>query len=195
MIKFDARRNMHMKHLGMTLLLAVLALALLASSGCQPTLKRTSVSDPPSLSITKPDYTLGFEPLKRGRPAFEVFRFTLSNRGREAIRIDWHKTVYMLNGRSYGMFVSKETEPGRVKDPDKRYDTVAPGATFTRDIAPVKLIAYAPAKYSMNASEDSATFTAGPIPPGRSGIRLRLIQGEKNLLEDLTVKIVEKELE
>lgn len=63
------------------------------------------------------------------------------------------------------MFVSKDTEPGRVKDPDKRYETVAPGSTYTKEIAPVKLIAYAPLKYSMNASRDNATFSAGPIPP------------------------------
>ena len=93
------------------------------------------------------------------------------------------------------MFVSKDTEPGRVKDPDKRYETVAPGSTYTKEIAPVKLIAYAPAKYSMNSSRDNATFSAGPIPPGQNGIRLWLIQGERNLLEELTLKIVETELD
>lgn len=184
-----------MKHLEMTALSAALWLALLASSGCQTNLKRTSVSDPPSLSVTKPDYAIGFEPLKRGRPSFEVFRFTLYNRSNEAIRIDWHRTVYMLNGRPYGMFVSKDTEPGRVKDPDKRYDTVAPGSTYTKEIAPVKLIAYAPAKYSMNAPLDGSTFRAGPIPPGQNGIRLWFSQGDKNMLEELTLKIVETKLE
>ncbi len=186
---------MYMKHFEMTVLSATRGLALLAGSGCQTNLKRTSVSDPPSLSVTKPDYTLGFEPLKRGRPSFEVFRFTLANKSNEVIRIDWHRTVYMFNGRSYGMFVSKDTEPGRVKDPDKRYETVAAGTTYTKDIAPVKPIAYAPAKYTMNASGDTPTFSAGPIPPGQSGIRLWLTQGDRNVLEELTLKIAGKELE
>lgn len=183
-----------MKHFEKTVLSATLGLALLAGLGCQTNLKRTSVSDPPSLSVTKPDYILGFEPLKRGRPSFEVFRFTLTNRSNEAIRIDWHQTVYMLNGRPYGMFVSKDTEPGRVKDPDKRYETVTAGSTFTKDIAPVKLIAYAPAKYTRNAPQDGPPFSAGPIPPGQSGIRLWLTQGDRNVLEELTLKIVEAEL-
>ena len=93
------------------------------------------------------------------------------------------------------MFVSKDTEPGRVKDPDKRYESVAAGSTYTKEIAPVKLIAYAPAKYSMNAALDAPTFRAGPIPPGQSGIRLWFSQGDKNILEELTLKIVETELD
>ncbi len=51
-----------MKHFEKTVLSATLGLALLAGSGCHRNLKRTSVSDPPSLSVTKPDYILGFEP-------------------------------------------------------------------------------------------------------------------------------------
>lgn len=93
------------------------------------------------------------------------------------------------------MFVSKDTEPGRVKDPDKRYETVTAGTTYTKEIAPVKLIAYAPAKYTMSTSPDTATFSAGPIPPGQSGIRLWFTQGGRYVLEELTLKIVEAEID
>ncbi len=101
----------------------------------------------------------------------------------------------MLNGRPYGMFVSKDTEPGRVKDSEKRYETVAAGSTFIRDIAPVKLIAYAPAKYTKNAPQDGLPFSAGPIPMGRSGIRLWFTQGDRNVLEELSLKIVQAEFD
>ncbi|MHC4211926.1 MAG: hypothetical protein ACYSWP_01010 [Planctomycetota bacterium] len=170
----------------------VFGLFLLSLMGCAP--KTVFISRPPIKTAIKPGYELKFEPLKRDSKSFEVFRLTIKNKTDEEFQIDWHKTSYLRNGRKYGMFVSKDTEAGKVMDPEKRYDIIAPGETYTKIIAPLKLVAWAVPKYSATKRIDESPFSAGPIPAGKSGILLVIKQEEKELTERISVDIIEEEI-
>lgn len=150
-----------------------------------------SVSEPAVQTVVKPEYEIQFEPIKQVGTAFSIFRLTIKNQTDASLRIDWHRTPYLFKGERHGMFVSKDSEPGNVRDRTKRYEAIEPGATYTKDIAPLELVAYAYTKY--NQEIDTAPFSAGPIPAGKSGIILRLRHKDKDFNERIEVEITDRE--
>ena len=90
------------------------------------------------------------------------------------------------------MFVSKDSEPGNVRDPEKRYETIGPRASYTKEIAPMELVAYAYSKYTQGI--ETPPFSAGPIPAGNNGILLVLRQNDREFTERVEVDIVKKEI-
>jgi len=151
------------------------------------------VSEPTIQSVAKPDSEIQLELLKQGAKAFSVFRLTVKNPKDEPLQIDWHKSLYLFNGKRHGIFVSKDSEPGNVRDPEKRYEPIAPGATYIKNIAPMELVAYAYSKYTRDT--DTPGFSAGPISSGKSGILLVLRQNEKEFSERIGIDIIEREIE
>jgi hypothetical protein len=163
------------------------SLFLLGFVGCMA--NTVSVSEPPVQTVTKPEYHIKFEPQKQGAMDFSVFRLTIKNQSDEPLRIDWHKSPYLFNGERHGMFVSKDSEPGNVRDPKKRYETIAPGTSYSKDIAPMELVAYAYSKYSQEI--ETPPFSAGPIPAGKSGILLVLMRNDGEFTERIEVDIID----
>ncbi len=167
-----------------------LLLISLAGLGCAPVM--VFVSEPPIQSLETSNYTITFEPLKLGTNSFLFFELDITNRTSKDIQVDWHETLYLYNSRDWGMFVSQDSEPGRVRDPERRYETIAPGQTLQKSIAPLKLVAYAPIKYTQTSNQQK-TFSAGPIPEGQSAIRLVLKQGDAKWVETVRVQITKQE--
>ena len=157
--------------------------------GCAPNM--VSVSKPSIQTVDKPEYEIQFEPLKQGGKAFTVFRLTISNLSDTPLQIDWHKSPYLFNGRRRGMFVSKDSEPGNVHDPEKRFETIAPSKTYSKNIAPLELITYAYSKTTHYV--EMSPFSAGPIPSGQSGIHLTFKLNNREYTERVTVTIKETE--
>ncbi|MCP4453893.1 MAG: hypothetical protein GY809_20725 [Planctomycetes bacterium] len=161
--------------------------AWLGMAGCAP--QKASVSVPAVQGVVKASYEIQLEPVKKGGTSFRFFLLTIVNKSEHNMQIDWHQSGYLYNGKQYGMLVSRDSVPGQVKDPDKRFEVIAARQTYKKDVAPMKLIAYATAR------EDTAmidpVFSAGPIPVGKSGILLTLKQGEMQFVERITVDIVE----
>ena len=163
------------------------SLLLLGWVGCAANM--ISVSEPAVQTVVKPEYEIQFKPLKQGGRAFSVFRLMIKNQTHEPLQIDWHKSPYLFNGERHGMFVSKDSEPGNVRDPEKRYETIEPGASYSKNIAPMELVAYAYSKYTQGI--DTPPFSAGPIPAGKSGMLLVLRQNEREFTERIEVDILE----
>jgi hypothetical protein len=164
---------------------------LLAMVGCAP--QKVSVSMPAAQGVVRDSYEIQLEPVKKGGASFTFFLLTLVNKSEGDIQIDWHQSAYLYNGKKYGMLVSSDSVPGQVKDPDKRYEVIGARQTYSKEIAPMKLIAYATARE--HTAMDGPVFSAGPIPVGKSGILLVFKQGQTGFTERLTVDIVEKDPE
>ena len=162
---------------------------LLAMAGCTP--QKVSVSVPAVQGVVKEAYEIKLEPVKKGGTSFRFFLLTIVNKSGRALQIDWHQSAYLHKGKTYGMLVSRDSVPGQVKDPDKRYEIIEARQTFSKDVAPIKLIAYATARDSQRAGADQPVFSAGPIPVGKSGVLLALKQGDAEFTERITVDIVE----
>ena len=162
-------------------------------TGCAPVM--VSVSDPPLQTATNSYYDVKFEPLKQGLRSFVVFELTVANKTDEELQIDWNQTRYLYNRRPYGLFVFRGIEPEAVKYQTIAPDIISPKDTFTRIIAPHRLLAYAPFREQIKQDPDEPAFSGGPIPAGESGILLVVKRKDQVIKEKLTVKITEVESE
>ncbi len=110
-----------------------------------------------------------FKPLKQGLRSFVVFRLTITNKTGAALQVDWNKTRYLFNGRSYGLLVLRGIKPEAIKYGIVAPDIIPPRDVLTKIIAPQKLIAYAPIREQHKLGPDESALSGGPIPPGESG--------------------------
>ena len=160
-------------------------------TGCAPVM--VSVSDPPLRTVTNSYYDVKFEPLKQDLRSFVVFELTVTNKTNAELQIDWNQTRYLYNGRPYGLFVFRGVEPEAIKNQTIAPDIISSQDTFTRIIAPYRLLAYAPFREQVKYGSDEPAFSGGPIPAGESGILLVVKRKDQVIKENLTVKITEVE--
>ena len=179
-----------MKHKRIAITCLLTVFIVMATVGCTP--KKVSISAPAIQAVEADTYEIRLEPLKKGGTSFTYFLLTIVNRSDQRIQIDWHESAYLFNGKKYGMLVSRDSVPGEVRNPENRYEVISARQTYSNDIAPMKLIAYATARDSQRAPADEPVFSAGPIPTGQSGVLLAFKQGETEHTERITVDIVEK---
>lgn len=169
-----------------------LALVFLLSltAGCV-TPKKTWTSTPVLQRAGNPAYEVRLEPLKDGNRFYVAFRLTLINKTEKTLEIDWNKTRYMYEGRASGGFVFGGIDPETVKDAIPP-DLVPGGGTFSKEISPTKLIAYVPlAERSLEGGKKG--IYPGPIPEGENGVFLVVRQNGKEISENITVYLKEKE--
>jgi hypothetical protein len=162
-------------------------------TGCAPVM--VSVSNPSVRTATNPYYEVKFEPLKQGLRSFVVFELTVTNKTDVELEIDWNQTRYLYNGRPNGLFVFRGIEPGAAQSRTIPTDVISPQDTFTRIIAPHKLLAYAPFREQLKQDPDEPAFSGGPIPAGESGILLVVKRKDQVIKEKLAVKITKVESE
>ncbi|MBW1798362.1 MAG: hypothetical protein JRJ21_08170 [Deltaproteobacteria bacterium] len=173
---------------GMRIVLVVMiGFALTVGIGCAPTL--VSVSNPEIQTAGNPYYDARLEPLSRGRNFFVVFRLTVTNRTDKNLEIDWNKTRYVYNGSSRGVFVFKGIKPEDIKNLTIPPDIIPARGTFSKEISPYRLIARAPIR---EGSSERGIYS-GLLPKGENGIRLLVRQNGKEIVEQITVNIVDKE--
>ena len=175
-----------------SLSIMIIGFALMMGATCAPTM--VSISDPKIQTAANPYYQTQFEPLTRDHNFFVVFHLTVTNKSNKDLQIDWNKTRYLYNGKPYGVFVFKGIEPKDIKNRTIPPDVIRPEATFSKEIAPYKLLARAPIRGRSKAGTDEPAITPGPIPAGESGILLVVRQAGKQIVEKMTVSIKEKEV-
>ena len=69
-------------------------------------------------------------------------------------------------------------------------DTIVSGRTFSKVISPFKLLAHAPIK---DRYTDKPIISPGIMPNGKNGIHLVIMQNGKEIIEEMSVNIQEKE--
>ncbi len=166
--------------------LCMMCLLILTVSGCAPSLVYTST--PSVRTFGNAYFEAMLEPVKPGHSFFTVFRLTLTNRAESAIEIGWNQSKYIHDGQIKGGVVFKGIRPADVKNRTIPPDMVPAGSVLTKDIAPLKLIAYAPYKSGGVAFGESG-ITAGMLPAGENGILLTYRYKGQILQEKITVQI------
>ena len=165
----------------------MICFALAMGTGCATS--KVWVSSP---SIQKADndyYDARLEPLTKDNEFFVSFLLSVTNRTDKNLEIDWNRTQYIHNNMNRGVFVFKGIEPEDIKDSTIPPDMIPPGGTFTKEIAPYRLLARAP----IREREKNSGIKPGILPTGENGILLVIRQNKKNIVEKMMVLITEKE--
>lgn len=161
---------------------------LMVLTACAPAKSTKSwTSIPPVQKGENRYFDARFEPLKKGKRFFVSFRLDVGNKTDRELTIDWNKTRYLHNGRSYGVFVFKGIDPATIKNAIPP-DTIAPGETFSKEIFPVNLVAFTPMRDEVLDKKGRGIYP-GPIPAGESGIHLVVGQSGKEIVQKLTIEI------
>ncbi len=141
-------------------------------------------------------YEAQVETLKRDKKReynfFVLFRLTVKNRTEKNLEIDWNKTRYIYNGRTHGGFVFRGIKPEDIKNLTIPSDIVPVGKTFSKEIAPAKLVAWAPYR-DRSVGKNESGISPGIIPDGENGINLVVRYNGKEVREQITLTIVSKE--
>jgi hypothetical protein len=160
-------------------------------AGCASTSKSSrpaaaTLSTPEVISVSGEGYEIQLRPLKQGHNFFVAFELTIQNRSEQAIFIDWNLSRYLFKGRPAGRVVWRGIDPVAFKNQTLPLEGIDPGATFSREIAPHKLIAMAPLR-SGRVEAGKSGFSAGLLPSGENGLRLVFLKYGELLHETLTV--------
>jgi len=168
--------------------LVLCLLAAVISGGCASVTGPAKwTAQPAAQGVIRPDYRIEFRPVKRGKPYFSAFAFSIQNTAHETIVVDWQATRYLHDGTVNGRFMFEGITADIIRNVLPR-DRVAPGGRLTREIWPIKLVAMAPYR-DQNVTAGKSGFSPGVLPAGRNGIRLVLRNGAKTVTETLSVII------
>ena len=167
-----------------TVLSVVIFLVLIP--GCTKTQMWTST--PQTSVLGKNKYKVHLEALRKTHNFFVSFHLEVTNETEKDMRIDWNKTKYILNGRSQDGFVFEGIDPQNISKQTIPDDIVQAGKTFSKEIAPYRLLARAPLRHR-ERSEGEASIKPGPLPAGENGILLVIYQDDLEITEKVTIKI------
>lgn len=95
------------------------------------------ISSPTIQTAGNPYYEAKLEPLTNGNKFFVSFRFVVTNRTDKNLEVDWNKTRYIHNGRSYGVFVFKDIRPEDIRNLTIPPDTIPGRSIFSKVISPL----------------------------------------------------------
>ena len=161
---------------------------LLMLTGCAQTKIWTSK---PGIQTADSQYChIELEPMKDINNFFVWFRLSMINKTDKNLEIDWNKTRYLHNGRNLGVFVFEGINPENVKNMTVPPEVVPGGSTFSKQIAPFRLVAWAPLR-DQSVAIGTNRINPGLIPAGESGIYLVVRQNGETLHETVTVVIEE----
>jgi hypothetical protein len=158
--------------------------------GCIPT--KIWTSHPEIQSSGNAYYDIQFEPLKKDNNFFEFFLLTVSNKSDKDLEIDWNRTRYIYNGKLYGGFAFEGIRPEDIKNSTIPSTVIFKGSRFSKEIAPIKLIAFVPL-IDKRLGPDHSGISPGPLPAGENGIFLVVRQNGKEVREKIALNIVSEE--
>jgi hypothetical protein len=168
------------------LIVCVSAVWAVMAIGCAPT--RTWTARPEVRTFESPIYTAALEPLKTNGIFYSWFRLTVENPSDSPLEIDWNRTRYLFNGRDTGRFGFSGITPEQIRDADLPPDIVSPGDRLEKEIAPLKLIAFAPVR-DTGVGISTKGISAGKLPSGENGIFLVVRHKGRELRKKLLLQI------
>jgi hypothetical protein len=170
-------------------MISVSVVLLFLASACATTPVPVGERATPAMqTLENASYRIVFEPQKTGGNFFRIFALTVQNKGAGDIEIDWNRTRYLYEGKEAAGFVFKGITPADVSAGSIPSDVVPAGETYFREIAPHRLIAFAPIR-DKSVAPGKSGISAGPLPGGRNGISLALKKNGKEIRETLEVSI------
>jgi len=176
----------------MNKLLFFLLPCIFAFAGCASVPEVVWTSDPSIQSVNTDKYSIRFEPIKESGNFFEFFRLTIVNKSNQNILLDWNNTLYLHQGRENGKFGFAGIDPQAVQEGTVPPDTITPGDTLSRNIVPLKLIAFAPLS-ARNMKDRGAGIGGGIIPAGKNGARLAMDLDGRKINREIALQITQTE--
>ena len=144
-------------------------------------------AQPESLEVDNQLFLAKIEPKKGEYPYYAYFLLTITNKSDADLVVDWNASRYMLNGKPQGGLVFEGIDPAAIKPATVPSETVASGALFSREIMPMRLIAWSPIKEETSGGR---SITPGMLPAGENGIRLAVRHGNGQMTIPLSVRII-----
>lgn len=163
-----------------------MVLIVLLLLGCATPAPSVWVSRPSVQKVATPEFEARLEPLKEDKPFYVSFRLTIANKSQNPFVLDWNQTRYLHNNKDQGVFVFTGIDPEKIQGAIPP-ESIAPGASFTRDISPLRTVAFMPRERI--PEEGKRGFIAGLLPAGNNGIHLVLKQGEREVTSRMTVRL------
>jgi len=157
-------------------------------TGCAQT--KIWTSKPGIQTSDSQHYRIQLEPIKDINNFFVWFRLSVINKTDKNLEIDWNQTRYLYNGRTVGVFVFEGINPEDVKNRTIPPEAVPGKTTFSKQIAPFKLVAWTPLR-DQSVAIGKSRINPGLIPAGKNGIYLVVRQNGETLHETITVVIEE----
>jgi len=161
-------------------------LTLWGCSGIQTPSTELWTAKPEFLEVDSQLFSVRIEPKKGELPYYTFFLLTLTNKGNADLMVDWNASRYLFNGRAEGGLVFEGIDPAAVKTATVPPETVAPGTVLSREIFPMRLIAWSPIK---ERTANGRSITPGIFPPGENGIRLTVRNENGPIAIPLSVRI------
>jgi hypothetical protein len=162
-----------------------LVLILLFLVSCAPS--KTWISTPTTQQVQSTDFSARLTPLKRDKKHFVSFKLFIDNKTAQDLKIDWNRTRYLVNGKAHGPFVFPNIDPATIKKSIPPA-TIPANATFSREVFPLKLVAFAPMREEILNGEGRGLYP-GPLPKGKNTMDLVIYKGDRQLRQSITVDI------
>lgn len=143
-------------------------------------------AQPEFLEVDNQLFNVRITPQQGEYPYFAYFHLTLSNKSDSNLMVDWNASQYLYNGKPQGVLVFEGIDPETIKGATVPSETIAPGASFTRDVMPLRLIAWSPIR---EEKPDSPTIRPGMLPAGQNGIRLAVRHAKGRMIIPLSVQL------
>jgi hypothetical protein len=145
--------------------------------------------DPEMLSLRQDGFECHLQAVKHLETGPVIgFHLTVINHGQRDLSVDWNRSRYLHAGKANGPLVFAGADPTAVREGRLPLETLAPGQTLEKGIAPLTLLAKAPIR-DRSVPPDGTRISGGPLPPGKNTVRLVIVQDGRNQVQDLTVYI------
>ncbi len=142
--------------------------------------ERSYSTSPAIRTVSNEFFDASIEPVKNYR-AIEAFLLKLTNKTDKTLEIDWNRTLFLEGGQTSGGFMFEGVQYIRRNDP-KQPDLVLPNAQFSKAIWP-----------NQNVKSYGGEWLHMPIgttTTGECGVSLSVKVGDKEVRENLTLKIL-----
>ncbi len=166
--------------------LLLIGLAMWGCSGVQRPSNGVWTAQPEFVEVDNHLLSARIAPQKGEYPYYTFFLLTLTNKSTADLIVDWNASRYLFNGRPQGVLVFEGVDPAAVKNAMVPPETVAPGAVFTLEIMPMRLIAWSPIQ---EKTAGSRSISPGMLPVGENGIDLAVRHENGNITIPLSVRI------
>ena len=164
---------------------------LFLQAGCAP--QKVWTSNPTKQITGNNYYEVLLEPVREDHYFFVMFKISVTNKTNKDLEIDWNKTRYIYNGKLHGGFAFEGIGPENVKNNTIPPDKIAAGSVFVKEIAPIKLIAWAPIRDS-SVREGETGISPGKLPAGENGVLLFVRQDGQEIRQNVTVNLKYEEI-
>lgn len=164
----------------------LIGLAMWGCSNVQHPSNAAWTAQPELVEVDNQLFSAKIEPKKGEYAYYSFFLLTITNKSDARLMVDWNASQYLFNGSPQGALVFEGIDPASLKAATVPPDTIAPGTVYSREISPLRLIAWSPIQEKTARAQ---SITPGMLPAGENGIRLAVRHGNGQLSIPLSVRI------